>query len=89
MQNILKERFRLKRDLPGVFFDPKARMDEVTEKLLVEKYTTQLWNFMLTKEDFEFKSIQDILIELDTCQTKSAEDVKKLGVITNELLSEY
>ena len=76
-------------DLPGVFFDPKARMDEVTEKLLVEKYTTQLWNFMLTKEDFEFKSIQDISIELETCQDKSAEDTVKLESKTNELMGKY
>ena len=89
MRRILKERFRVNHDLPGVFFDPNAIMDDVAEKTAIENHTKTLWNFMLTKEDFEFKSIQDFSIELETCQNKSAEDTVKLESKTNELMGKY
>ena len=86
MRNILKERFRITHDLPGVFFDPKARMDEDNERTAVENHLTTLWNFMLSKDDFEFKSIQDILNDLDTCQTKNAGDIEQLKDRTKDLM---
>ena len=86
MRMILKERFRVKHDLPGVFFDPKAMMEDDTERTAVENHITTLWNFMLSKDDFEFKSIQDILNDLDTCQTKNAGDIKELKVRTKVLM---
>ena len=88
MRNILKERFRVKHDLPGVSFYPKANMDDVTERTAIENQTTTLWNFMLSKDDFEFKSIQDILNDLDTCQTKNAGDIKELKERTKVLIGE-
>ena len=86
MRNMLKERFRVKHDLPAVFFDPKARMDDVSDRTAMENQTTALWNFMLSKDDFEFKSIQDILNDLDTCQTKNAGDIKVLKDRTKDLM---
>ena len=88
MRNMLKERFRVKHDLPAVFFDPKARMDDVSDRTAMENQTTALWNFMLSKDDFEFKSIQDILNDLDTCQTKNAGDIKELKERTKVLIGE-
>ena len=88
MRTILKERFRVKHDLPGVFLDAEARMDDVTERTAVENHMTTLWNFMLSKDDFEFKSIQDILIDLDTCQTKNAGDIEELKERTKVLIGE-
>ena len=86
MRKILKERFRVKHDLPGVFFDPHAMMEDDTERIGVENHLTTLWNFMLSKDDFEFKSIQDILNDLDTCQTKYAGDIDKLKERTKVLI---
>ena len=88
MRTILKERLRVKHDLPGVFFDAEARMDEVNERTAVEKHTNALWNFMLSKDDFEFKSIQDILNDLVTCQTKNAGDIEELKERTKVLIGE-
>ena len=86
MRTILKERFRVKHDLPGVFFDPHAMMEDDTERIAVENHLTTLWNFMLSKDDFEFKSIQDILNDLDTCQTTNAGDIEELKVRTKVLI---
>ena len=88
MRMILKERFRVTHDLPGVFFDPKAMMDDVDERTAVENHITTLWNFMISKGDFEFKSIQDILNDLDTCQTKNAGDIEELKDRTKVLIGE-
>ena len=89
MRMILKERFRVTHDLPGVFFDPKAMLDDGAEKTAVENHTNNLWNFMLSKEDFKFKSIQDILTELDSCQTKTALDIKELNHRTKHLMGKH
>ena len=89
MRTNLKERFRVKHDLPGVFFDPKAMMDNDAERIAVENHTTTLWNFMLSKDDFEFKSIQDVLNDLDTCQTKNAGDIEELKDRTKVLIGEF
>ena len=86
MRAILKERFRVKHDLPGVFFDPHAMMEDDAERTAVENHLTTLWNFMQSKGDFEFKSIQDILNDLDTCQTKNAGDIEVLKDRTNDLM---
>ena len=88
MRMILKERFRVKHDLPGVFFDPKAMMDDDAERTAVENQTTTLWKFMSSQDDFEFKSIQDILKDLDTCQTKNAGDIEELKDRTKVLIGE-
>ena len=71
------------------FLDPNAMMDDVAERTAIQKHTKTLWNFMLTKEDFEFKSIQDFSIELETCQNKSPEDTVKIENKTNELMGKY
>ena len=88
MRMILKERFRVKHDLPGVFFDPNARMDDVAERTAVENHMTNLWNFMLSNDNFEFKSIEDILNDLDTCQIKNARDIEELKERTKVLIGE-
>ena len=88
MRMILKERFRVKHDLPGVFFDPKAMMDDNAERTAVENQTAMLWKFLSSQDDFEFKSIQDILKDLDTCQTKNAGDIEELKDRTKVLIGE-
>ena len=51
-------------DLPGVFFDQHAEMDNDDERSAVEKHISTLWDFAMTKEDFELKSVQDVLQDL-------------------------
>ena len=86
MRNILKERFRVTHELPGVFFNPKARMEEVNERTAVENHMTTLWNFMSTTKNFEFKDMEDIFNDFDTCQTKTAGDIEELKVRTKVLM---
>ena len=88
MRNILKERFRVTHELPGVFFNPKARMEEVNERTAVENHMTALWNFMSSTKNFEFKDIEDILNDFDTCQTKNAGDIEELKERTKVLIGE-
>ena len=71
MRNILKEKFQVTQDLPGVFFDPFAQMDNDLERKAVEKHTSALWNFAMEKADFEMKSIQDVVNDLYVCQKQS------------------
>ena len=63
MNEILKEKFQLNHDLPGVFFDQDAEMDNDDERKSVEKHVSALWKFAMTKEDFELKSVQDVIQE--------------------------
>ena len=72
MNEYLKERLLFTHDLPGVFFDQHAEMDNDDERNAVEKHISALWDFAMTKEDFELKSVQDVLQELAFChkQTK-------------------
>ena len=51
-------------DLPGVFFDQHAEMDNDDERSAVEKHISVLWDFAMTKEDFSLKSVQDVLQDL-------------------------
>ena len=88
MRNILKERFRVTHELPGVFFNPKARMEDVNERTAVESHMTALWNFMSSTKNFEFKDIEDILNDFDTCQTKTAGDIEELKERTKVLIGE-
>ena len=61
-------------------------MEDDAERIAVENHLNTLWNFMQSKDDFEFKSIQDILNDLDTCQTKNAGDIKVLKDRTKDLM---
>ena len=71
MNEVLKEKFQVTHDLPGVFFDPHAVMDNDDERSAVEKHISVLWDFAVTKEDFEFKSVQDIQMDLDFCHKET------------------
>ena len=64
MNEVLIEKFQLTHDLPGVFFDQHAEMDNDDERSAVEKYLSILWDFAMTKEDFSLKSVQDVLQDL-------------------------
>ena len=64
MREIFKEMLLVPHDLPGVFFDPHALMDDDQERTAVQKQIATLWDFATTKDDFELKSIQDVLQEL-------------------------
>ena len=63
MNEVLKEKFQLNHDLPGVFFDQDAEMDNDDERKSVEKHVSALWKFAMTKEDFELKAVQDVIQE--------------------------
>lgn len=76
MREALKKKFHVTQNLPGVFFDPFAQMDNDQEKNAVTKHTSTLWNFAVAKSDFELKSVQDVLNDLYTCQ------VEKTGLNT-------
>ena len=71
MNKALKEKFGITQDLLGVFFDPFAEMDDVFQKQEVEKHLSILWNFTQSKDDFKFRSIDDVLKDLDISQTKT------------------
>ena len=71
MRDIIKEKFQVTHDLPGVFFDPHAVMDDDLEKSAVEKHISVLWNFAMTKEDFKLKSVQDLLQDLAFSQKQT------------------
>ena len=88
MRNILNERFRVTHEIPGVFFNSKARMEDVNERTAVESQMTALWNFMSTAKNFEFKDMEDILNDFDTCQTKTAGDIEELKERTKVLIGE-
>ena len=64
MNEVLKERLLVTHDLPGVFFDQNAEMDNDDERSAVEKHLSVLWDFAMTKEDFSLKSVQDVLQDL-------------------------
>ena len=64
MNEVLKERLLVTHDLPGVFFDQNAEMDNDDERSAVEKHLSILWDFAMTKEDFSLKSVQDVLQDL-------------------------
>ena len=64
MNEVLKEKFQVTHDLPGVFFDPHAVMDNDDERSAVEKHISVLWDFAITKKDFELKSVQDFLQDI-------------------------
>ena len=64
MNEVLKERLLMTHDLPGVFFDQHAEMDNDDERSAVEKHISILWDFAMTKEDFSLKSVQDVLQDL-------------------------
>ena len=77
MREILKEKFQVTHDLPGVFFDPHALMHNDQEKIAVENHTSALWNFAKTKEDFGLKSIEDVLEQLYFYQKQTKSLVNK------------
>ena len=64
INEVLKEKFQVAHDLPGVFFDQDAEMDSNDERESVEKHVSSLWDFAISKEDFELKSVQDVLQDL-------------------------
>ena len=71
MNEVLRETFQLTQNLPGVFFDPYAVVDNDDERSAVEKHISALWDFAMTKEDFELKSVQDVLQDLAFSQKQT------------------
>ena len=65
----LKENFQVNENLTAVFFDPFANMTNDQERMSVEENISTLWNFVATKPDFSFKSIEDVLNDLSQCQS--------------------
>ena len=64
----LKDNFQVNENLTAVFFDPFANMTNDHERKAVEENISTLWNFVATKSDFAFKSIEDVLNDLSECQ---------------------
>ena len=53
-RKMLKRKFGVTQKLPGVFIDHFADMDNDEEKNASEKYTSALWDFAMSKEEFKF-----------------------------------
>ena len=70
----LKERFHLEHDLDAVFIDSWAKQDwnleDESQQEAFDRESTKLWDLFSSMTTFEFKTIQDVIEELDECQTQ-------------------
>lgn len=72
----LKKNLRVPHDLDGVFIDSYYYPDSEQEAEAFNRETTKLWDFFSNKEQFTFKSMQDILDELHECKEETAKGNK-------------
>jgi len=67
----LKERFHVKTDLKAVFIDSYAKQDwnlnDALQQEAFNRESKKLWENLNELNDFEFKSIQDVIEELNQC----------------------
>jgi len=61
----LVEHFDVMVDIPCVFIDSHAYLDDEGEKEAFDRETAKLWEIINSTDPFEFMSFQDILEELD------------------------
>ena len=74
MNRQLQEKFHLTRDLDAVFIDSWAKqdwnLDDETQQEAFNRETAKLWNLFSDLDQFEFKTIQDVIEELAMCQNQ-------------------
>jgi len=80
----LKEHFVVLEDIPCVFIDSHAHLDDDGEKMAFDRETEKLWEFINITEPFEFLSFQDILDKLD----KEKQENLRLHDIIDEEIAE-
>ena len=80
MNEQLKVKFHIDQDLDGVFIDSWAKKfpNDVSQQEAFTRETSKLWEFFSSKNQFEFKSIQDILDELHKCQGETHDAIEEL-----------
>jgi hypothetical protein len=75
MNRQLKEKFHVEKDLEAVFIDSWAKQDwnlgDTTQQVAFNRETTKLWNIFSENTKFEFKTIQDIIDELNDCRLEN------------------
>ena len=66
--------------MDGVFIDAFATYypEDENQQVAFVRETAKLWDFISSKGNFTFKSIQDILDELHVCQEETAKDIEML-----------
>ena len=70
----LKDRFHLDKNLDAVFIDSYAKQDwnlnDPMQQDAFERESLKLWNRLNDLSEFEFKSIQDVIEELNQCNAE-------------------
>ena len=87
MKNTLKRLFNVTQDLPGVFFDPDADMNDDLQKKAVEKQLSMLWKFTEAKDDFKLRTIEDISDKFDFCQGQTTALAKENSKLQTKIVS--
>ena len=80
MNEQLKAKFHLDKDLDGIFIDSWAKFfpNDASQQKSFTRETSNLWKFFSSQNQFEFKSIQDILDELHKCQGETHDSIEEL-----------
>ena len=75
MNQQLREKFHINRTLEAVFIDSYAKqewnLDDALQQEAFTRETTKLWNLYSNNSKFEFKTIQDIIDELNECKLEN------------------
>lgn len=74
MNQQLEEKFHIGIELEAVFIDSWAKQDwnlnDLCQQEAFDRETNKLWNLFNNLPDFEFKSIEDVLNELNECKAE-------------------
>ena len=95
MNRQLKQKFHLETDLSAVFIDSFAKqpwnLNDVLQQEAFTRETSKLWEIFSSNPQFEFKTIQDIIDELNECQLENdclnGEIQEELSRLSSELES--
>ena len=75
MNQQLREKFHINCTLEAVFIDSYAKqewnLDDALQQEAFTQETTKLWNLYSNNSQFEFKTIQDIIDELNECKLEN------------------
>ena len=79
----LKEKLNIPVTLDGVFIDAFATFypEDENQQVAFQRETAKLWDFISSKGNFKFKSIQDILDELHVCQEETQRPGKSYSLV--------
>ena len=75
MNTQLKEKFHLENDLQSVFIDSWAKQEwnlgDTLQQEAFDRETTKLWEIVSSNGKFEFKTIEDVINDLNHCQEEN------------------